>query len=149
MSIPVMLVLSLLSRNAALRHPALPFSVGAPYYRLFLVFTRLPTRFLRFLPALLLVALVQRDVNGEACALSLAAFHLHPAVVALDDLLHHGQADAQAAALARASRVGAPEAREHHLRLVGREADARVLHADGRHESPRFTRTVTKPPSDV
>ena len=149
MSIPVMLVLSLLSRNAALRHPALPFSVGAPYYRLFLVFTRLPTRFLRFLPALLLVALVQRDVNGEACALSLAAFHLHPAVVALDDLLHHGQADAQAAALARASRV----ARQKRENTIFASSGVRPMPVSctlmDAMMSPRFTRTVTKPPSDV
>ncbi len=34
----------------------------------------------------------------------------------------------------RAALVRAPEAREHHLRLVGRKADARVLHLDGRHD---------------
>ena len=83
--------------------------------------------------ALLVALVVQRQVDGEAGAHALLALDVHVAVVAVDDLLHHGKANAQAAALARAAGVRAPEAGEHHLRLVGRKADARVAHGDGAH----------------
>ena len=54
--------------------------------------------------------------------------------MAVDDLLHHGQAHAKAAALAVATGVGAPEAREHHAGLFLSKADAGVAHGDGGHD---------------
>ena len=88
---------------------------------LLLLFLALLLLFALFLALLLLLFLfgVQRQVDGEASALVLLAFHGDEPVVAVDDLLHHRQADAQAAAFARAAGVGAPEAAEHHLRLLG------------------------------
>ena len=80
------------------------------------------------------VFVIQRDVDGEAGALALLAFHLHPAAVAVDDLLHHGQAHAEAAALAVAAGIGAPEAREHHAGLLFGKADAGVAHGNGGHD---------------
>ncbi len=50
------------------------------------------------------------------------------------DLLHHGKADAQAAGCAGAAGVGAPEALEHHLRFLGRKADAGIAHHDLAHK---------------
>ena len=94
------------------------------------------------------VFVVQRDMDGEAGALALLTFHLHPAAVAVDDLLHHGQAHAKAAALAVATGVGAPEAREHHAGLFLSKADAGVAHGEAM-MSPFCTDTVMWPPSGV
>ena len=55
----------------------------------------------------------------------------------VDNLLHERKADAQAAARTIAPCVRAPEPREDHFHFFRRQADARVLHHDGRHQVAR------------
>lgn len=98
---------------------------------------------------LLIALVVQRQVDGEAGAHALLALDVHVAVVAIDDLLHHGKADAQAAALARAAGVRAPEAGEHHLRLVGERPMPVSRTAMAHMPSWLETLTVMVPPSGV
>ena len=70
------------------------------------------------------------QMNRKRRTFSKFRFDRDVAVVALDDLLCDRKANAQAARLARAARIGPPEAAEDARKVLFRDADAGIGHDD-------------------
>ncbi len=77
-----------------------------------------------------------RHGNAEGAARAGRARHADRAAVSLDELLHERQADAGALVAAGARVAGAVEALEEPRLILGRDADAGVLH--GQHDQRAF-----------